>query len=139
MVEQKYLAIWGAALSTILALVKIYEKWEARRIIEITCYFDGRPNVGNRVIVRNISDKQLIVTYWILSFCKRNNLSWKEYNTEEPREDAEDIHIPPHSSKSFIFCDEQYFEWSFEKAKNRKVFFKLYIAGKSKPIVKLLR
>jgi hypothetical protein len=99
MIDQKYLALWGAILSTILGLVKLYELWASRRIIEITCYFDGRPEVGNDVIIRNISDKQLIVTYWQLSFCKRKNLHWEEYNTEEPNEDAADIIIPPHSSR----------------------------------------
>ncbi|MDD2467933.1 MAG: hypothetical protein PHI97_28475 [Desulfobulbus sp.] len=140
-IDQKYIAyiaIFSAILSTILTIIKIYDKWTSRRRIEITCYFNGIPEVGNDVIIRNISDKQLIVTYWRLSFCKRNYLKWIEYKTEEPNEDACDIIIPPHSTKKLNFSEERYFDWSFNKTKDRRVFFKLFIAGKCNPLVKAI-
>lgn len=136
--NQNYIAIWGAVLSTILAIIKIYEIWISRRRVEITCYFDGREDVGNDVIVRNISDKQMIITYWKLSFCKREGLFWKEYNSEEPLQDACDIFIPPHTSKKFNFSNEQYFSWSFLPMKTQRIFFEIFIAGRNRSIKKII-
>jgi hypothetical protein len=137
-INPNYIALWGAVLSTILGLIKIYELWSSRRKVEITCYFDSRPEVGNDVIVRNISDKQIILTYWQLLFYKKEKFRWKEFNSEEPCEDAHDILIPPHSSKKFNFSEQYYFSWGVKAMENKRIYFKIFIAGKKRPIKSLM-
>ena len=78
-ISKEVIALWGAGLSTTLALIKIWELWSSRRRIEISYGFDGRPDVGNEIIIRNLSDKPMIVTYWELLFCKRKRLRWIPY------------------------------------------------------------
>ncbi len=49
-IDQNILAIWGASLSTMLGIIKIWEIWSARRVIEVSYSFNGIPEIGNAII-----------------------------------------------------------------------------------------
>lgn len=133
-ISKEVIALWGAGLSTTLALIKIWELWSSRRRIEISYGFDGRPDVGNEIIIRNLSDKPMIVTYWELLFCKRKRLRWIPYRNENPAEDTHDICIAAHSSKSLYFRDQYYFEWGHKALAGKRLYLNLNIAGRRRSI-----
>ena len=94
-ISKEILALWGAGLSTVLALVKMWELWSSRGRIEVSYGFSGGP-YGNNIIIRNLSDKLMILTYWELLFCERKGLKWIPYRNENPAEDTKDIFISAH-------------------------------------------
>lgn len=113
-ISNEIIAVWGAGLSTLLALIKlalikVWEVWSSRRRIEVSYNFVGLPEVGNDIIIRNLSDKPLVVTCWELLFCEKKGMKWVPYKTESPAEDTSDICIPGHSSKSLNFSGQYYF------------------------------
>jgi len=129
-ISNEIIAFWGASLSTSLALIKIWELWSARRRVEIVCYFDGRPEVGNDIIVRNLSDKPIIITYWELLFCERKGFQWVVYQNESPAEDTSDTCIQGHASKNFNFSGQNYFSWSHKALFGKRLYFNIYILVK---------
>ena len=132
--NSELIALWGAVLSTLLALVKIWEVWSARRRIEISYSFMGVPEEGNDIIIRNISDKPFIVTFWELQFCEKKLLRWVPYKTESPDEYNQDMCIQGHSTKTLNFSNHYYFEWGHKYLAGKRIYLKLYIAGKRKPV-----
>ena len=137
-ISKEIIAFWGAGLSSLLALIKVWELWTSRQRVEIVCYFDGRPEVGNDIIVRNISDKPIIITYWELLFCERKRFKWVAYRNENPAEDTCDICIQGHSSTKFNFSGQDYFSWGHKALDGKRLYFNLYIAGKRKPVKRLI-
>ena len=137
-ISKEIIAFWGAGLSTSLALMKIWELWSARKRVEIVCYFDGRQEVGNDIIVRNLSDKPIIITYWELLFCERKGFQWVTYRNENPAEDTSDICIQGHTSKKINFSGQDYFSWVHKELCGKSLYFNLYIAGKKKSVKRLL-
>ena len=137
-ISKEIIAFWGAGLSTSLALIKIWELWSARKRVEIVCCYDGRPEVGNDIIIRNLSDKPIIITYWELLFCERKGLRWVTYRNENPAEDTSDICIQGHTSKKINFSDQDYFPWGYKTLGGKRLYFNIYIAGKRKPVKRLV-
>ena len=132
--DREIIALWGAGLSTLLALVKLWEIWTARRRIEVSYKFIGIPEEGNDIIIRNISGTPFIVTYWELLFCERKKLRWVPYRTEEPCEDAHDMCIQQHSSITLNFSGTNYFDWGHKALSGKRIYLKLHIADKTKPV-----
>jgi len=137
-INNEIIALWGAGLSTSLALIKIWEIWSARRRIEVSYGFDGRPEVGNDIIIRNLSDKPMIITYWELLFCEKKGLKWVTYRNEKPAEDTSDICIQGHTSKKLNFSGSDYFSWGHKALGGKRLYFNLHIAGKRKPVKRLV-
>lgn len=130
------LAIWGAALSTFLAGIKAWEVWRARVRIEIGYKFTSDVNIGNDIILRNLSGTPLLVTYWELVWRKRGLLGWKESHIDSPEDGNTDIKINSHSSITLTFKELSYFSTSYDALAGRKIFVRLYIAGRSRPIMR---
>ncbi len=97
-------------MSTALALVKIWKLWPSRRRIEVSYGFSGGPD-GNDIIIRNLSDKPMILAHWELLFCERKGLKWVPYRNENPAEATRDICMAVHSSLRLNFSGQDYFEW----------------------------
>lgn len=130
------LAIWGAALSTLLAGLKVWEVWRARIRIEIGYNFTSDENIGNDVIVRNLSSTPLLVAYWELVWRKRRLLGWKESYLVSPEDGNTDIKINSHSSIKLTFNEMNYFSTNYDAVAGRKIFIRFYIAGRSWPILR---
>ena len=136
--DKEIIALWGAILSTILAIVKLWEIWRDRRRIEVSYSFIGIPEVGNDIIIRNLSNTPFIMTYWELQFCSKKWLTWIPYRTEEPCEFATDVCIQGHSSYKLNFSGQDYFDWGHKALGGKRLYLRLHIAGKSKPVTHLV-
>jgi len=136
-ISKEVFALWGAGLSTALALVKVWELWSSRSRIEVSYEFSGGPD-GNDIIIRNLSDKPMILTYWELLFCERKGLKWIPYRNENPAEDTRDIFISAHSSKTLNFSGQDYFEWGHKALGGKRLYLNLHIAGKHRAIKRLV-
>ena len=130
------LAVWGAVLSTLLAAVKVWELWKTRVRIEVGYNFSGNESIGNEVIVRNLSGTPLIITYWELIWRQRTQFAWKQSNTIGPEEDNDDIKVGAHSSVKLSFRDANHFDWGVSALGHRKIFLRLHLAGRSRPILR---
>lgn len=137
-ISKEIIALWGAGLSTLLALIKIWEIWSSRRRIEVSYGFVGLSEVGNDIIIRNLSDKPMILSYWELLFCKRKGLKWLPYRNENPAEDISDIYIAAHSSKTLNFSGPDYFEWGHKVLGGKRIYLNMHIAGRRKPLKRLV-
>lgn len=125
------IALWGAVVSTILAVREILK---ARTKIEVGHNFTGLPDIGNEVVIRNISSSPIIITYWELAWCKREFFRWVQFKGKDPGEFPIDIKLSEHSSTRLLFRDEEYFDWTHNSLMGGKIFLKLHIAGKNKPL-----
>lgn len=92
------IATWGAVLSTLLAVIKIWEVWRARIQIEVGYNFTSNEYIGNQVIIRNLGATPLIITYWELVWCERKIFRWEQSHSVDAEEDVEDIKLAEHSS-----------------------------------------
>ena len=130
--------MWGAGLSTALALIKIYEFRKNSFRIEVTYNFRGLPHLGHDINIHNISDKSpVVIIYWELY---TQSKSWFKKNTYvfELAEDECQIKIDPHHTKTLHFINEKYFYLHKSNIlKDKKIFIKLYIPGR-KPVQKLV-
>ena len=125
-----YIAWWGAGLSTLLALVKLWELWRDRFRIDVGYGFTGEPSIGNDIHIRNLSGKPIILTYWEVFY--RSNL-WpikKDTYINSPEEDTHDIQINPHSSMTLNFSDMNHFSWGHKAMKGNRIYIALHIAGR---------
>jgi len=136
-ISKEVLALWGAGLSTVLAFVKMWELWSRRSRIEVSYGFSGGPD-GNDIIIRNLSDKPMILTYWELLFCERKALKWIPYRNENPAENTRDLFISAHSSKTLNFSGQDYFEWGHKALGGKRLYLNLHIAGKRSAIKRLV-
>ena len=133
--EAPYLiALWGAALSTLLALVKLYELWRDRFRLEVGYSFTGSVEIGNTILIRNISSKPLILSCWEVlygsGFWPRRRFEIIAY----PDHDSGDTRIDPHSTLELHFSEQDYFSWGHKALKGRKIFIRLHIAGRKRTL-----
>jgi len=130
-----FIAWWGAGLSTLLALVKLWEIWRDRFRLDIGSNLTSDPEIGNEIFIRNLSGYPLILSYWELLHGSGVWPFLKLSEFESPGPDASDLRIEAHSSKSFTFSEAYHFGWSEKSLKGRKIYMRLYIAGR-RPILK---
>lgn len=128
------IAAWGAVLSTLLAVIKIWEVWRARIRIEVGHNFTSNEHIGNQVIIRNLGATPLIITYWELVWCERKLLRWQQSLSIDPEENVEDIKLAEHSSIKLSFTEMQHFKTSPAALKGRTIYLRLYLASRSRPI-----
>lgn len=131
------IAWWGAGLSTLLAIVKLLELWRDRFRVEVSHNFTGSESIGNEVLIRNLSNRPLIITYWELLYCSGR---WPQ-RTFEPLESADfdsgDRRLEPYATHTLHFADANYFSWGHKALNGRRIVILLHIAGR-KPILKLV-
>lgn len=128
--DVNYIAWWGACLSTLLAIIKLWELWSGRFRIDVGRNLTSEPEIGNQIFIRNLSSKPIILEYWQLQYCSRWWPIRKFDEFECPGEDAADIQIQPHSSKTLSFTDQYHFAWGYKVLNGRRIYIKLYIAGR---------
>lgn len=124
------IAWWGAVLSTILALIKFYEMWIARFRVDIGCNFTSLSDLGNKVIIRNLTNKPFILTYWKLVWRKGAWPFHKDTYISAPDEFFSDIRINPCSSHELSFTEIEHFDTSYKEGRGRRILIELHIAGR---------
>lgn len=129
------IAWWGAGLSTLLALIKIGELWRDRFRIDIGRNFTSEPDMGNEIYIRNLSGKPIILGFWELFYRPHFWPIKKDSYIDSPEAEAYDRKIDPHSIKTLRFYDANYFCWGSKAMKGRRIYIRLYIAGR-RPVLK---
>jgi len=131
------IAWWGAGLSTVLAVIKGLEIWRDRFQLEVDHNFISDESMGNTILIRNLSSRPFILTYWELLYCSGR---WprRKFEALSSREhDERDCKIEPHTTHELYFADEHYFDWGYKSLKGRKIYIRLHIAGR-KSILRLV-
>lgn len=124
-----FLAWWGAGLSTTLALLKLFELWQTRFRLEVSYNFTGSVEIGNEVLIRNLSAKPVILTHWEL-FYRSGWFKHKDEPIKAAEHDSGDRQIAPHSTFTLHFSEATYFDWGHGALKNRKIYVRLHLAGR---------
>ena len=130
------LPVWGAVLSTGLALLKVWEFQKSRLKLSTTFYFTSEPEEGNKITVINTSDTPILISYWELIWVKRVRLFQKKL-TYEMTPDPDDAYytttIGPHSTHTWHFSEGDFFLWGPSQVSKGQLYLKLYILGRRRP------
>ncbi len=121
---------WGAGLSTLLAVVKLWEIWRDRFQIEVGYNLTGSPEIGNDLFIRNLTTRPAILCYWELLFCSGLWPFRKYSEISSPGPDAYDLRIDAHSSVTLGFSGCEHFGWSEKALNGRKIYIRLHFAGR---------
>lgn len=125
-IDKEAVALYAAGLSTVLLFIKIYEMWTARFRLDTYLAVDG-PDEDKKVVLTNLSAKAVHIThfemYWAADRWSKKNYIYKEYDLYE------NVQIGAYCVKTLLFREQDYFKLERDK----KLFIKLYIAGKKYP------
>lgn len=132
------LAGWAAAMSAILVLIKIVDRWRALRQIDASVALSSTSKLGNKVYLHNVTDRPIIITHWRIYMASglRRQRDVKEIDGAE--RDSHRITIAPHSSHVLFFSDENHFNGSSEFLEGRRLYIEISIAGKWRRTLSLL-
>jgi hypothetical protein len=131
------IACWGALLSTFLALVTLWERWRDRFQVEVSFNFTGSQEIGNEILVRNLSSRTFILAHWQLLYVIGRWPARRFTHLACPDYDAGDVRVESHSTYTLQFSDDDYFDWGADSLKGRRIFIRLHIAGR-RPILRLV-
>lgn len=131
------LAVWGALLSTALAVVRLGEVWQARFRVEVVPSFAGSKELGNTVSIRNLAGKPVILGYWEVLKISGHWPFQKERCLVSPDEYVRDSSIPAHAALSLSFSEQDHFEWGSGSLQGDRLFIRLHFAGR-RPILRKL-
>ena len=132
-----WIAWWGAGLSTLLAIVKLFELWQDRFRVEVSYNFTSSESIGNEVLIRNLSSRPLILTYWELLYCSGR---WPRRIFEPLQSanfDSGDHRLEPYATRTLHFSDQNYFSSEHKVLSGRRIFIRLHFAGRG-PMLRLL-
>jgi hypothetical protein len=131
---QSIVAWWGAVLSTLLAIVKLWELWRDRFRLEIGYNFTGKEEEGNTIIVRNLSGKPVILSWWEVLYVSGRWPRRKFEDAAYPDYDAGDERIEPHSSLQLHFVENNHFAWGHKALKGAEdIHSPAYCGAKAYP------
>lgn len=123
------LAIWGAILSTILFIVKLYETYRDRNRLHIS-YVTRKS--GYEIMITNLGKTPLKIRYYEL-FWSQRRLFWKKTRTLlSLSENPTDITIPSYSTHTLPFYEEGHFRRTPPTGK-KKMYIDLYMIGAKRP------
>ncbi len=131
-----YLSIYGAVLSTLLAIFKIYDIYQNRFRLEVSHSFTTSYEIGNSIGVYNASGKPVTITAYKLQFFdKQNVIGWKIAHTINVPDDEDliSIKINPYTQTTLNFRDQDHFDWG-----TQKICILFHIAGRNKSVSKTL-
>jgi hypothetical protein len=129
------LAIWGALLSTGLAGIKILEVWRERLRLSTSYSFSHPDYGGNEIVIENPSKTPVMISYWELLWRRRRYLKLETTNGRFPLEGYCNITIGAHTRHTLEFTEQEYFDWGHATIKMGKLYLKLHIVGRSKPVL----
>lgn len=136
--QHNILAWWGAALSTLLALVKIIELRRDGFRLEASHNFTSDEEQGNEVLIRNLSARPVILSHWELGYVSGR---WpnRQYIAVNHREyDAGDTRIDAHATHTLTFRGQDYFSWDPAFLNGRRIYIRLHVAGRQKPLTRVI-
>jgi hypothetical protein len=135
--EATAVAWWGAVLSTLLTVTKIWEIWQERFRVEISGTFVSDSNIGNKVRIRNLATKPVIITHWEVFYGSGIWPFRKEDSICDGDWDADDFTIKPSSTFTLSFADESYFSTNVVSMTGRSLYIRVHVAGRKTILRKL--
>jgi hypothetical protein len=132
-----FIAAWGAGLSTVLASIKIWEIRRDRFRLDVSYSFTSSERIGNEVLIRNLSVRPIILSYWELLYCSGRWPRRKFQSIAHPDHDEGDSRLEPHTTLTLHFADEDYFTSDLESLNGRRIYIRIHIAGR-KPVLRLI-
>lgn len=130
------LSIWGGILSTILAIIKIWEVRYKDRPRFATAYaFTDMPGEPNTITIANLSSLPVQVSHWALAWHPRR-FQWNPGKVMDvtPEDRGWQFSIKGHDSHTIEFSDDEKFEWGHRAASGRDLILTLSIFGQRRPI-----
>ena len=125
------IAIYGGALSTILAILKFRETWLDRFRIA-TLLTSG---LDNEVHITNLYNKPITIINYELFWAKNKNTESGYRQIDTGSEDCCNIALAPAETRVLNFSGQYSFSLSPTKG---NLYIRLYIAGRRKPTTQLL-
>jgi hypothetical protein len=122
-----FIAIWAATISTILAVVKLWEIFCQRFRMDVGSSLTSSSEIGNEIHLRNLAARPMILTHWEL---ERADGTWpfRRYSAFcSPEGFSHDIRIEPDSSKTLSFTGIDHFDWGVNA---KPTFIKLHFSGR---------
>ncbi len=124
------LIIWGAGLSTLLAVIKIQE---SRIRMSSSYFFYGTDSIEDVIVLYNRSSIPIIITHWELLLLKRRRcIFFDAIDSRTPDEFFSDITILPHGRHEMVFGEQDSFPWGKEIG-DAVWYLKLHIVGRYRP------
>jgi hypothetical protein len=93
------IAWWGAGLSTLLAAVKLFELWRDRFRVDVSYNFTGN-DIGNDIIIRNLSSRPMILAHWDLLYCCYGRCPKRQYESFASHKPLRGIPLSPELQRS---------------------------------------
>lgn len=121
-----------------LAIVKLAELWRDRFRVVVGYKFTSAVDVGNDILIRNLSNRPLILGHWELLYCSGY---WPRRVFEELEsadfESSSDRRIDPHTTSILNFSGPSHFDWGVDALNGRRIFIRLHVVGR-KPVLRLV-
>ena len=130
-----YLALWGAALSSILGFIRIWEYASKKRVVIDTTYlFRGLYDLADEIVIANLSDRPLLILYWNLSWERKWRWSKKEsIEIVEWEDEVSALVIAGTAIETLEFHREQKIPFG-SRVKGMKLVLRMRVAGKRREV-----
>jgi hypothetical protein len=133
-----WLLVWGAGLSTILGLIKLWETlWRDRIKLSTTYSFTSADQVDDEITIVNLSDRTVQVEHWSLAW--QHAFSASSVTDLTPDNGGYRFTIDPKSEHTIRFSDADKFDWGSRAAKGRKMYLTLFLFGRRRPMKLLVK
>lgn len=131
--DNDWIAIWGAGLSTFLAGVKLWEINRNHFRVDAAYNLTNSEVEGNEIYIRNLNNRPITIEHWELQWRDRR---WSKADTIRMAQDfSAGRKIDSYGSMTLRFDMQEYF--SIKPINDgKKLYIKLYCVGKKFPIVK---
>lgn len=123
-------AIWGAAVSTILGVVKLSEMYRDRFRVTVSYSFSSAPDGSKKVIVSNLGSRPFILCYWKLLWLPHRWARERDVRAMSPDEDTTNSRLEPGASHTLTFSGLDHFEWDSNTLCGHTIYVRLYILGR---------
>lgn len=127
--QNDWIAIWGAVLSTGLALLRLWELYRNYFNIDVSY----NPKTGDEIYIRNLTNRPITAEHWELQW--RKSQYSKPVSITMEQDFSQGRRIEPHGSITLRFDMEDYFNVP-RTSNNQKLYIKLYFVGKKWPVLK---
>ncbi|MNY19929.1 hypothetical protein [Aeromonas media] len=129
-----YIAIYAAVISTVVLLMQIAEKIKSYYRIEVSLNTDNARYESNKINIKNLSGKPIMVEHlelewrkWFWPFKKIEKILIEDNNF------FENIIVQSHCNKLLKFEEENYFNTNKKPKEGYNLYIKLHISGKYSP------
>jgi hypothetical protein len=130
-----WLLVWGAGLSTLLGLLKLWEVfWRDRTKLSTTYSFTGAEGVNDQIIVVNLSSNSVQVSRWSLAWKPQLFRFDKAEEDLTPDEGGGRFMIGPKSEHALLFSEDDKFDWGWKAATGRNLYLDIYLYDRRRPL-----